>query len=101
MGKKQFDPKAVGALLERGKDEVRVSTRKAAPEPKETGAKEKAAAQVPKKYLTLYLSHELYDRVYDYHNEYRKSVAREERLHPGISGAVERLLREHFKLQPL
>ena len=111
MGKKTLDPNAVAALLTRGKQEATKGARveevpaKTSPAPKEAKAVAAEAQPAPKtlekRYLTLSITSELFDALYDYQLEYRKTNPRKNGLHPGIGGATERLLRQALKLPSL
>ena len=120
MAKKTFDPNAVTALLAKGKREAnhvalveeeapaRSSQRPEVPAKTSQRQKEASPPQVqpaPKKlekrYVTLFITSELFDALYDYQLEYRKSNPRKNGLHPGIGGATERLLRQALNLPSL
>jgi len=53
---------------------------------------------VAKKYVSFKLSNELIARLYTYQLKYRLTNPQERGQHPGISGAVEQLLRKALKL---
>jgi hypothetical protein len=109
MAKKTLDPNAVAALLAKGKQEathaarVEEVTDKTSPRPKEVAPPEAKPApkKLEKRYVTLFITSELFDALYDYQLEYRKSNPRKNGLHPGIGGATERLLRQALKLPSL
>lgn len=110
MAKKTFDPNAVTALLAKGKREANhvALVEEEAPAKTSPRAKEVAPPQaqpapkkLDKRYVTLFITSELFDALYDYQLEYRKSNPRKNGLHPGIGGATERLLRQALKLPSL
>jgi hypothetical protein len=109
MAKKTLDPNAVAALLAKGKQEathvarVEEVTAKTTPRPKEVSPPQAQPApkKLEKRYVTLFITSELFDALYDYQLEYRKSNPRKNGLHPGIGGATERLLRQALKLPSL
>jgi hypothetical protein len=109
MAKKTLDPNAVAALLAKGKQEathvarVEEVTAKTIPRPKEVSPPQAQPApkKLEKRYVTLFITSELFDALYDYQLEYRKSNPRKNGLHPGIGGATERLLRQALKLPSL
>lgn len=53
---------------------------------------------IPKKYVSFKLSNELIARLYTYQLKYRLTNPQQRGQHPGISGAVEQLLRKALKL---
>lgn len=53
---------------------------------------------IAKKYVSFKLSTELIERLYTYQLEYRLTNPQLRGQHPGISGAVEQLLRKALKL---
>jgi hypothetical protein len=110
MAKKTFDPTAVTALLAKGKQEATHSARVEQEVPAKTSQRLKevsppqaqpAPKKLEKRYVTLFITSELFDALYDYQLEYRKSNPRKNGLHPGIGGATERLLRQALKLPSL
>jgi hypothetical protein len=109
MPKKTLDPNAISALLARGKQEathvarVEEEAAKTSPRTKEVSPPQAQPAQkkLEKRYVTLFITSELFDALYDYQLEYRKSNPRKNGLHPGIGGATERLLRQALKLPSL
>ena len=109
MAKKTLDPNAVAALLAKGKQEATHVARveempaKTSPRSKEVSPPEvqPAPKKLEKRYVTLFITSELFDALYDYQLEYRKSNPRKNGLHPGIGGATERLLRQALKLPSL
>jgi hypothetical protein len=109
MAKKTLDPNAVAALLAKGKQEathvarVEEEPAKTSPRAKEVAPPQAQPApkKLEKRYVTLFITSELFDALYDYQLEYRKSNPRKNGLHPGIGGATERLLRQALKLPSL
>jgi len=109
MAKKTLDPNAVAALLAKGKQEATQVARveevpaNTGSRPKEVSAPQAQPApkKLEKRYVTLFITSELFDALYDYQLEYRKSNPRKNGLHPGIGGATERLLRQALKLPSL
>jgi hypothetical protein len=108
MAKKILDPNAVSALLAKGKQEAaNVAHAKDVPaatiQPPVTVATQAkpATKKTEKRYLTLSVTAELHDALYDYQLEYRRSNPSKKGLHPGIGGATEQLLRQALKLPPL
>jgi hypothetical protein len=120
MAKKTFDPNAVTALLAKGKreanhvalveEEAPAKSSQRPEVPAKTGQRHKevsppqeqpAPKKLEKRYVTLFITSELFDALYDYQLEYRKSNPRKNGLHPGIGGATERLLRQALKLPSL
>ena len=108
MAKKTLDPNAVAALLAKGKQEATHVARaeepaKTSPQPKELSPPpaQPTAKKLEKRYVTLFITSELFDALYDYQLEYRKTNPRKNGLHPGIGGATERLLRQALKLPSL
>lgn len=109
MAKKTLDPNAVAALLAKGKQEAthvaRVEDAPAKTNPRLKEVSPPQAQPAPKKlqkrYVTLFITSELFNALYDYQLEYRKSNPRKNGLHPGIGGATERLLRQALKLPSL
>jgi hypothetical protein len=108
MAKKTLDPSAVAALLAKGKQEATSAVRmeeppaKASPPPKEAAPPaQPAPKKLDKRYVTLFITSELYDALYDYQLQYRKTNPRKNGLHPGIGGATERLLRQALNLPSL
>ena len=55
---------------------------------------------IAKKYVSFKLSNELIERLYTYQLQYRLTNPQLRGQHPGISGAVEQLLRKALKLPP-
>lgn len=53
---------------------------------------------IAKKYVSFKLSNELIERLYSYQLEYRLTNPQQRGQHPGISGAVEQLLRKTLKM---
>ena len=101
MAKKKFDPALVSAALARGTAEVRDGgIRQPAPAPLPQPVAP-ARQKLEKTYLTVTITTELHNALYDYQLQYRKSNPRKDGLHPGIGGAVERLLRQALNLTPL
>ena len=108
MAKKTLDPNAVSALLAKGKQEAaNIAPAREAPAvishpPIAVAAQAKPSPKkVEKRYLTLSVTAELHDALYDYQLEYRRSNPSKKGLHPGIGGATEQLLRQALKLPPL
>jgi len=108
MAKKTLDPNAVSALLAKGKQEaanvspVQDVPAKASSRPKEAAPQERPVTKkLEKRYVTLFITSELFDALYDYQLEYRKTNPRKNGLHPGIGGATERLLRQALNLPSL
>jgi hypothetical protein len=91
MGKKQQSDreKPVANRTQRGAAKARP------PIARHSRAPRKAIA---KKYVSFKLSNELIERLYTYQLEYRLTNPQQRGQHPGISGAVEQLLRKALKL---